>query len=93
MKSDEKLNNSAPSILRALFKNWNIILQLALVVLVVQFFEIEGEAFSKIIILAAVGFVVNIIISKSYRIIFFVILSILGIFWVLGPIDAFFLCH
>lgn len=86
-----QINDQSSGFVSTFSKNWTTILHLALVVMVVYLFEIEGSAFLQIIILAAIGFSVSIFLPLSYRLIFFVLLSIVGIFWVFGPIDSIFL--
>jgi D-alanyl-lipoteichoic acid acyltransferase DltB (MBOAT superfamily) len=59
-----------------------------LVVAVVNVYEIEGQAFSRVMTLVAAGFVVTMLLPLAYRLPFFALLSLAGILWVLGPTDG-----
>lgn len=71
-----------------LSRNWQTIVQLLLVIAVVHLYEIEGEAFSKVVILSSAGFIVSILMRPVHRLPLFAILSFIGIIWVLGPTDG-----
>lgn len=62
--------------------------QLLLATLVVFAYDVEGEAFRKVFLLAVGGFVVNLVLPVQYRRQFFVLLSLAGAFLVFGPVDA-----
>ncbi len=65
-----------------------LILQLVLAGLVVYFYEIEGPAFLRLFVLASAGFVVNLLLPVAWRLPFFVLLSLFGVFLVFEPADG-----
>jgi D-alanyl-lipoteichoic acid acyltransferase DltB (MBOAT superfamily) len=65
-----------------------VFLQLALAAAVVYLYRIEGDAFFRVFLLAAVGFAVNAVLPLAYRLPFFVGLSLAGTALVFGPVDA-----
>jgi D-alanyl-lipoteichoic acid acyltransferase DltB (MBOAT superfamily) len=66
-----------------------VTLQVALVVKVIQAFEIESPVFAeRVIPLAALGFVVNHVLPARLRLPFFACLSLVGIWLVFGPKQA-----
>lgn len=74
-----------------LASHWKPITQLLLVIAVVHIYEIEGEAFSRVMTLASIGFIISILLPRAHRLPLFVSLSLIGILWVLGPTDGGFL--
>ncbi len=74
--------------LSAIARHWFTLLQLALVVLVVHLYDIEGDTFRKVILLTAGGFAINLVLPLAWRLRFFVALSFAGIFWVFGLADG-----
>jgi len=62
--------------------------QLAMACLVVWLYEIEGPAFLRVFLLAAGGFLVNLWLLPSWRMPFFVLLSLAGVFLVFEPADG-----
>lgn len=68
--------------------HWLVIVELLLVVAVVNLYEIEGTAFSRVMTLAAGGFIVSTLLPLRHRLPFFVALSLVGILWVLGLLDG-----
>ena len=72
----------------AFARHWFTLLQLALAVLVVHLYDIEGETFRKVIYLTAGGFVVQLALPLAWRLRWFVGLSIAGILWVFGLADG-----
>ena len=73
---------------QALTRNWVTLAQLALMLLVVHLYDIEGETFRKVAYLVAGGFVVNLLLPLTWRLPFFVGLSFAGIFAVFGLADG-----
>jgi D-alanyl-lipoteichoic acid acyltransferase DltB (MBOAT superfamily) len=71
-----------------LARNGLTIVQLALAVVVVRLYDIEGETFRKVMYLVAGGFVVNMLLPLAWRLRFFVALSLAGLFWVFGVADG-----
>jgi D-alanyl-lipoteichoic acid acyltransferase DltB (MBOAT superfamily) len=69
-------------------RHWLTLAQLALVVSVAHVYQIESQAFIQVVSLSAAGFVVSISLDDRLRLPFFVILSFLGIFLVLGVTDG-----
>ena len=87
------MNAAAPAItvepgVGALVRHWLTIVQLALVVLVVHLYDIEGDTFRKVMLLTAGGFVVQLVLPLTWRLPWFVALSLSGIFWVFGLADG-----
>jgi D-alanyl-lipoteichoic acid acyltransferase DltB (MBOAT superfamily) len=74
--------------LRVFADNWLLLLELALIVAVVNLYQIEGAAFSRVMTLAAGGFLVGLVLPTRHQLPFFVSLSLGGIFWVLGVADG-----
>lgn len=74
--------------LGALARHWFTLLQLALAMLVVHLYDIEGDTFRKVMYLVAGGFVVNLLLPLAWRLRFFVGLSLAGIFVVFGLSDG-----
>ena len=72
----------------ALSRHYLVILELALVLVLVHLYQLENVAFSRILTLAAAGFVVSISVPLAYRLRFFTLLSLGGILWVFGPLDG-----
>ena len=58
--------------------------QLVLVLVVVRAYQIESRTFFDVAVLAVVGFVVHALLSRAYRLPFFVALSLTGVFVALG---------
>ncbi len=68
-----------------LLKTLAIAVQLALFVFVIERrFEVESPAFRQIVRLAAAGFVIHALLPRRFRLPFFALLSVAGIFLVLG---------
>jgi hypothetical protein len=65
-----------------------VTLQLAATLLIVYMFQIESVTFFKVMLLAAVGFVVHAVLPLPYRLPFFVGLSLAAIAVALDPVDA-----
>jgi D-alanyl-lipoteichoic acid acyltransferase DltB (MBOAT superfamily) len=72
----------------ALMRHWLTLVQLALAVLVVYLFDIEGDTFSKVMTLTAGGFAVQLVLPMAWRLPWFVALSLAGILWVFGLADG-----
>jgi hypothetical protein len=72
----------------ALVRHWFTLVQLALVVLVVHLYDIEGDTFRKVTYLTAGGFAINLLLPLAWRLKFFVTLSIAAILWVFGLADG-----
>ena len=62
--------------------------QLALALLVIYLYQIEGAAFLRLFALACAGFLINLAIPIRYRLPFFAVLSLGGIFTVFGAADG-----
>jgi lysophospholipase L1-like esterase len=88
VKAEAEVINPVAYGLGALTRHWLTIIQLALVVLVVHVYDIEGDAFAKVALLTAGGFIVSILLPATYRLQFFTLLSIVGVFVVLGVMDG-----
>lgn len=71
-----------------LIRNLPIVLQLLLVAMVVRLYTIEHQTFFIIFTMAIVGFVVNLILPTKYRLPFFALLSLSGVFVVFDIIDG-----
>lgn len=69
-------------------RHWSIIGQLALIVLVAHLYQLEGLPFTKVLWLAAAGFLVSVALPISYRLPFFTCLSIAAVFVVFGLVDG-----
>ncbi len=65
-----------------------VFLQLVLASLIVWRYGVEGDAFLRIFVLATFGFIVNAALPRTYRLPFFVALSVAGIGLVFNPIDG-----
>jgi hypothetical protein len=65
-----------------------LIVQLGLLLWVVYEFQIGGSLFLRIFILACAGFVVRLALPQRFQLTFFIVLSVLGAVWALGPITA-----
>jgi D-alanyl-lipoteichoic acid acyltransferase DltB (MBOAT superfamily) len=68
-----------------------VCLQLGLLALVIQQFEIESAAFAQLAMLTFGGFVVHSLLPLQHRLAFFLLLSVAGISLVLGVRDGVFL--
>jgi len=66
----------------------SILVQLALLLVLIQRFEIENEAFLRLAALTVTGFAVHYLLPLRHRLPFFVLLSLAGIALVLGPAQA-----
>ncbi len=82
---------STEKIRTILARNWRTIVQLLLVTTIVHIYDIEGESFVRVVILASAGFIVSLFTPLALRLQFFVVLSLVGIVWVLGLRDGSFL--
>src|SRR4030095_16073873 len=65
--------------------------QLALVLLVVQQYQLESRTFFNVMVLGAVGFVINALLPLQYRLPFFVGISLASVVIAFGPWDGGFL--
>ncbi len=74
--------------LRGLMKYLGVALQLGLLLLVVREFQLENTAFIQLVALTLVGFLINAILPLRLRLPFFVLVSLTGIWLVLGPTAA-----
>jgi D-alanyl-lipoteichoic acid acyltransferase DltB (MBOAT superfamily) len=72
----------------ALARNWLTIGELALVAVVVHLYQIEGEPFSKVMVLTAAGFILSLVTPMAQRLPLFVALSLAAILWVFGLADG-----
>lgn len=88
MKTEAEVLNPFSQAAAALARNWLAIAQLALVVLVVHVYQIEGAPFFKVIVLTSIGFVLSMVLPLAQRLPMFVGLSLAGIFWVFGIVDG-----
>ena len=66
-------------------------IQLALLVLIIEQFSLEDEALLQTALVAFGGFLVQSLLPLRLRMIFFALLSMVGIATVVGPINAFWL--
>lgn len=71
-----------------LFRLAGITVQLALICLVIRIYNIESPGLTRILPLLLGGFVVNALLPREYRMTFFLALSVLSVFFVLGGINA-----
>ena len=62
--------------------------QLALAVLVVRQFQLESNAFFRVLLVVAAGFVPHALLPRKHRLRFFVVLSLVGIIAALGVSDG-----
>lgn len=88
MKSEAEVLSPLTQAWATLARNWTFIAQLALVVLVVHTYQIEGAPFFKVMVLTAIGFVISMVLPLAHRLPMFVALSLAGIFWVFGLADG-----
>ncbi len=65
-----------------------VAIQLGLMYLVVELFNLENQGFQNLFLLTAVGFVVHGLLPQQHRLTFFLLLSLGGMAWVLGPING-----
>lgn len=65
-----------------------VAIQLGLLLLLVRAFSIENAAFFKVFALAAGGFVVHALLPERARMPFFVLISLTGVAFVLGPVQG-----
>jgi hypothetical protein len=63
-------------------------LQLGLLVLVIHRFRIEGDAFFRLSLVAAIGFPVHALLPRRFRLAFFIALSLLALLLQLGALGA-----
>ena len=66
-----------------------VALQLTLVLLVIEQFELESRTFFHVMLIGSAGFVVHALLPLKYRLAFFTILSLASIVVALGPLDGF----
>jgi len=92
-KADIQLTQpTSPGLIRQLFGDWaavgkflSVAIQFGLLVLVVRQFQLENQAFyDKIMPLAFGGFLIHYFLPQRYRLFFFVVLSVVGIYAALG---------
>lgn len=62
--------------------------QLGLLLLVIRQFQIESNAFLRIVLLTFLGFVVHCFLPLRYRLPFFVVLSLAGVALIFGPLSG-----
>nr|WP_298721448.1 hypothetical protein [uncultured Steroidobacter sp.] len=72
----------------AYLRHWSSIGQLALIVLVAHVYQLEGEPFTRVLWLAAAGFLVSIALPLRYRLPLFTCLSVAAVFLVFGLADG-----
>ncbi|HWK50601.1 MAG TPA: hypothetical protein VNR40_11985, partial [Steroidobacter sp.] len=77
-----------PAGISAYLRHWSSIGQLALIVLVAHVYQLEGVPFTKVLWLAAAGFLVSIALPLHYRLPLFTCLSIAAVFVVFGLADG-----
>lgn len=77
-----------PAGVNAYLRHWPIIGQLALILLVVHVYELEGAPFTKMLWLAAAGFLVSIALPIHYRLPLFTCVSVAAVFVVFGLVDG-----
>jgi D-alanyl-lipoteichoic acid acyltransferase DltB (MBOAT superfamily) len=66
-----------------------IVGELLLLLLVIKLFEIENQAFTgTVAVLACGGFALHALVPRPYRLSFFVLLSLGGLYAVFGPLDG-----
>lgn len=65
--------------------------QLALVLLVIQQFQLESRTFFQVMLLASGGFVIHALLPPAYRLFVFTLLSLASIILALGPLDGIYL--
>lgn len=70
------------------YRRWLAIAQIALAIWIVYHYEIEAPALPTVMSLAACGFVISTLLPDRYRLPLFVVLSLLGLFAVLGLTDG-----
>lgn len=77
-----------PAGVSAYVRHWSVIGQLALIVLVAHVYQLESVPFTKMLWLAAGGFLVSIALPLHLRLPLFTCLSVIGIFVVFGLADG-----
>jgi len=77
-----------PAGVSAYFRHWSTIGQLALILLVVHVYQLEGAPFTKMLWLAAAGFLVSIALPIHYRLPLFTCVSVAAVFVVFGLVDG-----
>ena len=65
-----------------------VALQLGLLVVAIFGFDVESKAFARLSVLLLAGFVVHALLPLRWRLPFFLLLSVGGVFLTLGPTDA-----
>lgn len=70
------------------YRRWLAIAQISLAIWIVYHYEIEAPALLTVMSLAACGFVISTLLPDRYRLPLFVLLSLLGLFTVLGLTDG-----
>jgi hypothetical protein len=88
MSSEAEVLSPLSQARSALARNWLSIAQLALVVLVVHLYDIEGPPFFKVMVLTFAGFLLSMALPVAKRLPLFIALSLGGILWVLGAADG-----
>jgi hypothetical protein len=89
--SSAEVTAPSPTVWHSLLSRWLLILQLALSLGVIYLYDIEGPALFRVMALVTVGFIISLVIPASYRLLFFISVSIESIFVVLGVPDGAFL--
>ena len=74
--------------LRQLARFGAVGVQLALLALIVRTFDIENAAFFRVMEVACAGFVVNHLAPSRFRLPVFALISLAGIYWVMGRTNA-----
>ena len=63
-------------------------LHFALIVLLVRWFDLENDVFQDLMVLALAGFLIWLMLPLRWRLLWFGVLSILGLAWIAGPSSA-----
>lgn len=86
---------AVPSVAAPAVSRWSsltavmpVLLQLLLAAAVVLVYDIENTRFQQLFLLAVAGFAVNAALATAYRLPFFVLLSMAGVFVVFGAVDG-----
>ncbi len=64
------------------------VLHFALVVILVRWFDLENDVLQDLMVLALAGFLVWMMLPVRLRLIWFGVVSILGLVWIAGPLSA-----
>jgi len=77
-----------PAGVSAYWRHWSTIGQLALILLVVHVYELEGAQFTRMLWIAAAGFLISIALPISWRLPLFTCVSLAAVFVVFGLVDG-----